>query len=129
MQNLATIPKDIKHYILQFLTDSRDLYNLILTCQELRHDALPFYYNTVHVHGNVALPVLAAGLAPTNPGLQHIRHLIIKEPYGYNAINYDPRAFESRTDIILTFLANLLPHDRLQTFKLVNPPGGPQVSN
>ncbi|KAI7156239.1 hypothetical protein KC349_g6406 [Hortaea werneckii] len=88
----------------------------MLTCQELRHDALPFYYNTVHVNDNVALPVLAAGLVPTNPGLQHVRHLVVKEPYGHNAIDYEPGASDSRTDIILTFLANLLPHDRLLTF-------------
>ncbi|RMY65536.1 hypothetical protein D0863_09062 [Hortaea werneckii] len=116
MQTLVAVPGDIKHYILQFISDPRDLYNLILTCKELRAVALPFYYNTVYVHGNLALPVLAAGLVPTNPGLQHVRHLVIKEPYGYNAVDYVPGACDSRTDIILTFLANLLPHDRLLTF-------------
>ncbi|RMY49230.1 hypothetical protein D0865_07616 [Hortaea werneckii] len=95
MWDLVSLPRDIKHCILQLLTDPRDLYNLILTCQELRHDALPFYYNTVHVNGNVALPVLAAGLVPTNPGLQHVRHLVVKEPYGHNAIDYEAGASDS----------------------------------
>ncbi|RMY51186.1 hypothetical protein D0865_06475 [Hortaea werneckii] len=88
MQDLVTLPRDIKHYILQFLTDPRDLYNLNLTCRELRHDALPFYYSSVHVNANVALPVLAAGLAPTNPGLQYLRHLVIKEPYRDDPIEF-----------------------------------------
>ncbi|KAI7588054.1 hypothetical protein KC316_g4671 [Hortaea werneckii] len=118
MQNLVTVPKDIKHYILQFLTDSRDLYNLNLTCQELRHNALPFYYNTIHVNGNVDLPVLAAGLVPTNPGLQHLRHLVIKEPYRDDPIECQCQQcpLHSNTYTALTLLANLLPYDRLLTF-------------
>ncbi|KAI6909437.1 hypothetical protein KC318_g3840 [Hortaea werneckii] len=118
MQDLATLPRDIKHYILQFLTDPRDFYNLNLTCQELRHDALPFYYNTVHVNGNVALPVLAAGLVPTNPGLQQLRHLVIKEPYRDDPIECQCQhcPMHSNTDTALTLLANLLPYDRLLTF-------------
>ncbi|RMY13999.1 hypothetical protein D0868_01703 [Hortaea werneckii] len=118
MQDLVTLPRDIKHYILQFLTDQRDLYNLNLTCQELRHDALPFYYNTVHVIGNVALPVLAAGLVPTNPGLQHLRHLVIKEPYCDDPIECQCQQcpVHSNTDTALTLLANLLPYDCLLTF-------------
>ncbi|KAI7503180.1 hypothetical protein KC347_g8723 [Hortaea werneckii] len=114
MQDLISVPRDIKHCILQFLNDARDLYNLQLTCQELRYDALPFYYNTVHVDGNVALSVLAAGLVPTNPGLQHLRHLVIKEPDRHDAIECQP-VHPSR-DVALTLLANLLPHDRLLTF-------------
>ena len=118
MQNLATVPKDIKHYLLQFLTDSRDLFNLILTCKELREAALPLYYNTIHVNGNVDLPVLAAGLVPTNPGLQHLRHLVIKEPYRDDPIECQCQQcpMQSNTDTALTLLANLLPYDRLLTF-------------
>ncbi|KAI7388368.1 hypothetical protein KC336_g17368 [Hortaea werneckii] len=116
MHNFDTVPSDIKYCVLHLLPDPRDLYSLILTCKGLRDAAVPFYYNTVHVHGNVALPVLAAGLVPTNPGLQHIRHLVIKEPCGQNALDHVSGASDSRTEIILTFLANLLPHDRLLTF-------------
>ncbi|GAB1743754.1 hypothetical protein NU219Hw_g676t1 [Hortaea werneckii] len=118
MQNLATIPKDIKRCILQFMTDPRDFHNLILTCKELCEAALPFYYNTFHVRGNVSLTVLVAGLVPTNPGLQYVRHLVIKEPYRDDPIECQCQQcpMHSNTDTALTLLANLLPHDRLQTF-------------
>lgn len=117
MQNLATIPKDIKRCILQFMTDSRDFHNLILTCKELCEAALPFYYNTFHVRGNVSLTVLVAGLVPTNPGLQHVRHLVIKEPYRDDPIECQCQQcpMHSNTDTALTLLANLLPYDRLLT--------------
>ncbi|KAI7476054.1 hypothetical protein KC351_g9684 [Hortaea werneckii] len=116
MQTLVAVPRDIKHYILQFITDPRDLYSLILTCKELREAAVPFYYNIVHVQGNVALSVLAAGLVPTNPGLQHVRHLVIKEPYRDESIECQQCPMQSGTDNALTLLANLLPYDRLLTF-------------
>ncbi|GAB1730448.1 hypothetical protein NU195Hw_g2044t1 [Hortaea werneckii] len=116
MQTLITVPGDIKHYILQFITDPRDLYNLFLTCKELREVTLPFYYNTVRVRGNVALPVLAAGLVPTNPGLQHVRHLVIKEPYRHESIECQQCPTHSNTETVLTLLANLLPHGCLLTF-------------
>ncbi|KAI6856020.1 hypothetical protein KC323_g8069 [Hortaea werneckii] len=116
MQILVAVPGDIKHYILQFITDPRDLYSLMLTCKELREAAVPFHYNTVRVHGNVALSVLAAGLVPTNPGLQHIRHLVIEEPYRDESIECQQCPMHSGTDDALTLLANLLPHDCLLTF-------------
>ncbi|RMZ07743.1 hypothetical protein D0860_04960 [Hortaea werneckii] len=116
MQNLDTTPRDIQHCILQFITDPRDLYNLMLTCKELREAALPFYYNTFHVYGNVALSVLAAALVPTNPGLQHVRHLVIKEPYVHTPIDCQRDPTLSKTDTTLTLLANLLPCGCLLTF-------------
>ncbi|RMZ24994.1 hypothetical protein D0859_10944 [Hortaea werneckii] len=109
MQNLDIIPRGIKHCILHFLTDPRDLYNLNLTCQELRHNALPFYYiPSTSTSMSLCRSWPLDWLLPT-PGCNISGTC-------HDPIKCQQCPMHPNTDLALTLLANLLPHDRLLTF-------------
>lgn len=131
MHDFVNLPKDVKTYIVGFISHKDDLRSLYSTCRAWYEVAIAKVYHHITIPDTLHRYTVLQGLSSENRGLQYVRHVTVpaaavRDPYDecddegsdWDSGNDYPER-PSRNDnaaFVFASLAQLLPQDSLLTF-------------
>ena len=77
MASFASLPADVRLYIMDFLPHYKEANSLVKTCRNWHDTAVPRAYHHVHLRELLSLSALLHLLDSDNVGMKYIRHVTV----------------------------------------------------